>query len=91
MKKKVYALVGIVMIATATIFYSCNKERNEVVNGNVETAVTQTKVVNQNSKLFYPHFLYRDNKIQGGAKNLVFTYVEPIYMTLIILSTTKVS
>ena len=69
MKKKIFALVGIVIIATIAIFSSCNKEGNEIINGNVGAEVTQTKsATSTSSTSFYPHFFYRDNKYTGWCK-----------------------
>ena len=61
MKKSIVALTGIVMIAAATILYSCNKEGNEIANGNVGTEVAQAKA-NSGKPIeqpVTPHFLFR--------------------------------
>lgn len=44
MKKIFFALAGIVMVASATIIYSCNKENHEIANEeNIITEAVQTK------------------------------------------------
>lgn len=66
MKKSIVALTGIVMIAAATILYSCNKEGNEIANGNVGTEVSQTKAKEMLEQPVQPHFTYRPT-IQYGS------------------------
>ena len=61
MKKNLLALVGIVMIASISIFYSCNKEVNTISSGNVENEITQSKEKPHLTweQQFYPHFKWR--------------------------------
>jgi hypothetical protein len=61
MKKNLLALVGIVMIASISIFYSCNKEVNTISSGNVENEITQSNEKTQSTweQQFYPHFRWR--------------------------------
>lgn len=68
MKKIILVLTGIAMIATATVFYSCNKEGNDVVTDGIVTEVAQTKTTGNGSTRFYPHFLFRDNMNTGWCK-----------------------
>lgn len=61
MKKCIAALMGIVMIATSAILYSCNKETNTIGSEEIGTEIVQTKTDNGTtlSQGVAPIFLFR--------------------------------
>lgn len=68
MKKLIWAIAAVIMVAGAITFAACNKEGNEVTKENVGTEVVQSKAATTSSTSFYPHFSYRDNKYTGWCK-----------------------
>lgn len=58
MKKTILTLMGIALIATTALIYSCNKEENGVAKDNI-VETKQTTHVDPYEAQFYPHFKYR--------------------------------
>lgn len=63
MKKKIFALAGIVIIATIAIFSSCNKETNMIGRGEIgnEEVQSKDKTITHQEYPFYPHFRWTNS------------------------------